>query len=177
MHRAEEIARSYIAASNRCDYESMSDLFHQDAEWIPISPIEPGRGRGAIRERYLNLVKPMNHPIINERYIADEHRCVVEFEVDHPEHGRVPIVDIFDVDRAGRDHPLGRLPPLTHGQGFPGSGSMSASWRAGGRACRSLYRPTRRPTTRSRDNVKHRHDLEQHTRLIGRCRRPPCPAV
>jgi hypothetical protein len=31
----------------------------------------------------------------------DEHHCVVEFEVDHPEHGRVPIVDIFDIDPAG----------------------------------------------------------------------------
>jgi hypothetical protein len=48
-----------------------------------------------------NLVKPMNHAIINDRYIADEHHCVVEFEVDHPEHGRVPIVDVFDIDPAG----------------------------------------------------------------------------
>ena len=79
----------------------MSDLFHEDAEWIPILPIEPRRGRAAIRDRYINDVKPMNAPIINDRYVSDEGRCVVEFEVDHPERGRVAIVDVFDVDAAG----------------------------------------------------------------------------
>lgn len=44
----------------------------------------------------------MNHPIINDRYVADKNRCVVEFEVDHPEHGRVAMVDIFDVDDSGQ---------------------------------------------------------------------------
>jgi hypothetical protein len=37
----------------------------------------------------------------SQRLRPDEHHCVVEFEVDHPEHGRVPIVDIFDIDPAG----------------------------------------------------------------------------
>ena len=101
MPTPEQIAREYIAASNRCDYEAVSALFHQDAEWIPISPIEPRRGREAIRERYLNEVRPMNHPIVNDRYIATESQCVVEFEVDHPERGRVAIVDIFDIDQNG----------------------------------------------------------------------------
>lgn len=95
-------ARAYIAASNRCDYEAMAELFHVDAEWIPIAPIPPRRGREAIRERYLTEVKPMNAPIINDTYIADEHRCVVEFEVDHPERGIVPIVDVFTFDERGQ---------------------------------------------------------------------------
>ncbi len=101
MTTPEQVARTYIAASNRRDYEAMAALFHEDAEWIPILPIEPRRGRAAIRERYLNDVKPMNAPIINDRYVADADRCVVEFEVDHPDHGIVPIVDVFDVDTAG----------------------------------------------------------------------------
>ena len=33
-----QIARDYVTASNRCDYEAMSALFHLDAEWIPMSP-------------------------------------------------------------------------------------------------------------------------------------------
>ena len=101
MTTPEQVARWYIAASNRCDYEALADLFHPTAEWIPIAGIEPRRGREAIRERYLTEVKPMNAPIINDVYIADEERCVVEFEVDHPEHGIVPIVDVFTVDNAG----------------------------------------------------------------------------
>jgi hypothetical protein len=96
------IARTYIEASNRCDYEAMSALFHEDAEWIPIAPSEPRRGRAAIRERYLNDVKPMNASIINDRYISAESACVVEFEVDHPDHGIVPIVDVFTVDTSGQ---------------------------------------------------------------------------
>jgi hypothetical protein len=38
----------------------------------------------------------------NATYIADENRCVVEFEVDHPEHGIMPIVDVFTFDEDGR---------------------------------------------------------------------------
>lgn len=102
MTTPERVARTYIEASNRCDYETMSSLFHEDAEWIPIAPIEPRRGRAAIRERYLDDVAPMNAPIINDRYIADETACVVEFEVDHPEHGIVPVVDVFTVDTSGQ---------------------------------------------------------------------------
>lgn len=101
MKTPEQVARTYIAASNRCDYEAMSALFHEDADWIPIAPMEPRRGRAAIRQRYLDDVRPMNAPIIHDVYTADDERCVVEFEVDHPEHGIVPIVDVFTVDAGG----------------------------------------------------------------------------
>ena len=101
MTRAERSARGYIAASNRNDQASMVENFHRDAEWVPLAPIEPLRGLEAIRESYLNEVRALNAPISEEVYVADEHRCVVEFVVDHPEHGRVPIVDIFDVDDDG----------------------------------------------------------------------------
>ena len=101
MTTPERTARAYIAASNRCDYEAMSDLFHQDAEWLPLAPIEPRRGRAAIRDRYLHEVRPMNAPIVRDVYTADATRCVVTFDVEHPEHGVVPIVDVFDVDAAG----------------------------------------------------------------------------
>ncbi|UTI64861.1 nuclear transport factor 2 family protein [Paraconexibacter antarcticus] len=102
MTTPERVARSYIAASNRNDQQAMVDLFHDDAEWIPISPIEPRRGKPAIAERYLNEVKAMNAPIIEDVYVADSQRCVVEFVVAHPERGHVPIVDVFDVDHEGR---------------------------------------------------------------------------
>ena len=98
MTRAERIARAYIAASNRNDQASMVATFHPEAEWIPIAPTEPLRGLEVIRERYLNEVRAVNAPIIEEVNVADEHPCMVEFVVDHPEHGRVPIVDVFDVD-------------------------------------------------------------------------------
>ena len=77
----------------------MVALFDEAAEWIPISPIEPRTGLPAIRERYLTDVKSMNAPIVDDVYVADEQRCVVEFVVDHPELGRVPIVDVFNVNR------------------------------------------------------------------------------
>ncbi len=102
MTGPERVARDYIAASNRNDQEAMAALFADDAEWIPISPIEPRRGRSAIRERYVTEVKEMNAPIVDDVYVADDHRCVVEFVVEHPEHGSVPIVDVFDVDPEGR---------------------------------------------------------------------------
>ena len=41
------------------------------------------------------------HPIIHDRYIATVGQCVVEFEVEHPEPGRVAIVDIFDINHDG----------------------------------------------------------------------------
>ena len=44
----------------------------------------------------------MNASIINDRYISAESACVVEFEVDHPDHGIVPIVDVFTVDTSGQ---------------------------------------------------------------------------
>ena len=101
MHLPEQVARSYIEASNRNDQQAMVDLFADDAEWIPISPIPPRSGKAAIAERYLTEVKAMNAPIVEATYVSDEARCVVEFIVDHPEHGRVPIVDVFDVSPAG----------------------------------------------------------------------------
>ena len=79
----------------------MADLFAEDAVWIPIAPIPARRGKAAIRERYLNEVKAMNAPIVDDVYVADEDRCVVEFIVEHPEHGRVAIVDVFDVNVQG----------------------------------------------------------------------------
>lgn len=102
MTLAERVARAYIAASNRNDQASMVENFHPDAQWIPIAPIEPLRGLEVIREHYLNEVRTLNAPIVEDVYVANEHRCVVEFVVDHPEHGRVPIVDVFDVDDDGR---------------------------------------------------------------------------
>lgn len=101
MLTPERIAREYIAASNRNDQQAMVDLFDDRAEWIPISPIEPRRGKAAISERYLTDVKEMNAPIVEDVYVSDAGRCVVEFVVNHPEHGRVPIVDVFDIDQAG----------------------------------------------------------------------------
>lgn len=102
MKRAERVARTYIEASNRGDHAAMADLFHTDAEWIPIAPIPPRRGAAAIRERYLTEVKAMNAPIIDAVYTADDQRCIVEFRVDHPEQGLLPIVDVFTVDDHGR---------------------------------------------------------------------------
>ena len=102
MKQPEQVPRTYIAASNRCDYQAMADLFHEDAEWIPIAPMEARRGREQIRERYLTDVRSMNAPIVNDRYIGDDRRCAVEFDVDHPEHGLVAIVDVFTVDDDGR---------------------------------------------------------------------------
>lgn len=102
MFEAERIARVYIAASNRNDQAVMAELFDEDAEWIPTAPIAPIKGKTAIRERYLNEVRIMNAPIIEDVYVADRRRCVVEFIVDHPDRGRVPVVDVFDVDEHGR---------------------------------------------------------------------------
>lgn len=102
MRTPERVARAYIAASNADDQHAMAELFHDDAEWIPIAPMEPRRGRAAISERYLTEVKALRAPIIEDTYTADDRRCVVEFVVDHPERGRVPIVDVFDVDPGGR---------------------------------------------------------------------------
>ncbi len=79
----------------------MAALFHDNASWIPIAPLVPRVGRAAITQRYLTDVKRMNAPIVEEVYTADEGRCVVEFVVEHPEHGRLPIVDVFDVDCDG----------------------------------------------------------------------------
>jgi len=90
-----QIARKYIAFSNVQDFNGMSDLFEENADWIPISPIEPKKGREAIRERYLNHVKNINRPIINDRYYADGLTCVVEFDVQMEDGTTVAIVDIF----------------------------------------------------------------------------------
>lgn len=98
---AEQIARRYIELSNAVDYEGMANLFALDADWIPISPIEPRRGREAIRAGYLDHVKSNNRPIVNDRYYTDGPTCVVEFEVDLGDGQRAAIVDIFTVNDTG----------------------------------------------------------------------------
>jgi hypothetical protein len=40
-------------ALQRLDYNAMANLFAEDADWIPISPVEPRKGREAIRQGYL----------------------------------------------------------------------------------------------------------------------------
>jgi ketosteroid isomerase-like protein len=96
-----EIAKSYIQYSNEANYNAMADLFAENAEWIPISPIEPRFGREAIRAGYLNHVKKINKPIINDRYYADGLTCVVEFNVQINEDELASIVDIFTFNEAG----------------------------------------------------------------------------
>jgi len=94
----ESVARRYIQLSNAVDYHAMADLFTEDAEWIPISPTQPRRGREAIRDGYLRHVKATNRPIVNDRYYTDANTCVVEFEVDLGEQGTAAIVDIFTIN-------------------------------------------------------------------------------
>ncbi len=91
----------YIELSNAVDYHAMVDLFAEDADWIPISPFEPRKGREAIRQGYLQQVKHNNRPIINDRYFADGNPCVVEFDVDLGDDGIAAIVDVFTINDNG----------------------------------------------------------------------------
>ncbi|MDQ6775914.1 MAG: nuclear transport factor 2 family protein [Actinomycetota bacterium] len=91
---AKDVARRYIELSNAVDYDAMADLFAADADWIPISPIEPRTGRDAIRRGYLEQVKHTNQPIINVRYYSDGYTCVAEFEVDLGNGSMAAIVDV-----------------------------------------------------------------------------------
>jgi ketosteroid isomerase-like protein len=99
---AEDVARRYIELSNEVDYEAMADLFAIDADWIPITPMEPRKGREAIREGYLEQVKHTNRPIINARYYADGDTCVAEFEVDLADGKVAAIVDVFTLNSEGK---------------------------------------------------------------------------
>ena len=98
---AEDVARRYVELSNAVDYEAMAELFAIDADWIPITPIEPRKGRDSIREGYLEQVKHTNRPIINARYYADGNTCVAEFEVDLGDGERAGIVDVFTLNSEG----------------------------------------------------------------------------
>jgi len=98
---AEDVARRYIELSNAVDYDAIADLFAVDAEWIPISPVEPRKGREAIRRGYLEQVRHTNRPIINARYYADGDTCVAEFEVDVGGGIMVGIVDVFTLNDDG----------------------------------------------------------------------------
>ena len=95
------IAKRYIDLSNAVDYNGMADLFAEEAEWVPISPIEPRTGREAIRAGYLNHVKSKNRPIINARYYADGLTCVVEFDVQLGASEIASIVDVFTFNERG----------------------------------------------------------------------------
>ncbi len=95
------IAKQYVDLSNAVDYNGMADLFAEEAEWVPISPLEPRRGREAIRAGYLNHVKSKNRPIINARYYADGLTCVVEFEVQLEAGETAAIVDVFTFNEHG----------------------------------------------------------------------------
>ena len=96
-----QIARKYIELSNAVDYEAMADLFSEDAEWIPISPLEPRTGREQIRDGYLKHVRERNNPIVNPRFYVDGATCVVEFEVDLGEGEFAAIVDVFTLNEDG----------------------------------------------------------------------------
>jgi hypothetical protein len=95
------IAKQYVILSNAVDYNGMANLFAEEAQWVPIAPIEPRIGREAIRAGYLNHVKSKNRPIVNARYYADGLTCVVEFEVQLEEDQRAFIVDVFTFNEAG----------------------------------------------------------------------------
>ena len=97
----EQVARKYIDFSNAVDYNAMADLFAVDAEWVPISPIEPRRGREQIREGYLSHVRERNKPIVNPRYYSDDATCVVEFEVDLGDGEFAAIVDVITCNDDG----------------------------------------------------------------------------
>lgn len=96
------IAQHYIASSNAVDYDSMADLFDENADWVPLSSIEPRKGIEAIRAAYLGQVKKVNKPIINDKYYVDGLTCVVEFEVRIDESNIVAIVDIFTFNERGK---------------------------------------------------------------------------
>jgi len=95
------VARRYVELSNAVDYDAMADLFAEDADWIPISPIEPRKGRAAIRQGYQQQVEHTNRPIINDRYYAEGDTCVVEFEVALGGDRVAAIVDVFTVNDEG----------------------------------------------------------------------------
>ena len=95
------IAKQYIALSNAVDYNGMANLFAEEAEWVPISPLEPRTGREAIRAGYLTHVKSKNRPIVNVRYYADGLTCVVEFDVQLEAGEIASIVDIFTFNERG----------------------------------------------------------------------------
>ena len=95
------IAKQYVDLSNAIDYNGMADLFAEEAEWLPITPMEPRIGREAIRAGYLNHVKSKNRPIVNARYYADGLACVVEFEVQLEDGNIAAIVDIFTFNERG----------------------------------------------------------------------------
>lgn len=97
-----QIAKRYIELSNAIEYDAMADLFDENADWLPISPVEPKKGREAIRERYINHVKNINRPIINDRYYADGLTCIVEFEVLMEDKSTIGIVDIFTFNEQGK---------------------------------------------------------------------------
>jgi len=96
-----DVARRYVELSNAVDYNAMADLFAEDADWIPISPIEPRKGREAIRQGYLKQVEHTNRPIVNDRYYAEGDTCVVEFEVQLGDDRVAAIVDVFTVNDEG----------------------------------------------------------------------------
>lgn len=98
---AEDVAHRYIELSNAVDYEAMAELFAVDADWIPITPMEPRKGRESIREGYLAQVKHTNRPIINARYYTDGDACVAEFEVDLGDGELAGIVDVFTLNSEG----------------------------------------------------------------------------
>lgn len=97
-----QIAKKYIECSNAVDYNAIADLFDENADWVPISPIEPIKGKDAIRDRYLNHVKKINRPIINDIYYADGLTCIVEFAVQMEDHSVVELVDIFTFNEQGK---------------------------------------------------------------------------
>jgi hypothetical protein len=95
------IAKQYLALSNAVDYNGRADLFAEEAEWVPISLIEPRTGREAIRAGYLNHVKSENRLISNVRHYADGLTWVVEFDVQLEAGEIASVDDIFTFNECG----------------------------------------------------------------------------
>jgi len=127
----------------------MADLSAEDADWIPISPIEPRKGREAIRQGYLQQVEHTNRPIINDRYYAEGDTCVVEFEIALRSDRVAAIVDVFTINDEGEIARLGRLPTLI--VAWPGKVPFAVrSGRHGGRPSWSGFRRGTRAQTTGR---------------------------
>jgi ketosteroid isomerase-like protein len=98
-----ETAQRYIELFNARRFREMGELFAEDGLWEPPSDTPPTRGREAIIAGYSALAQQeMTMRFAAPCFHEAGDVVVVEITMEGPEGPVGRLVDVFDVDEAGR---------------------------------------------------------------------------
>ena len=98
-----DTARQYVDLFNTRQFRAMGELFAEDGLWQPPPHSPETRGRAAIIAGYEKLADfPMTTNFTDASYYVHGNVAVVEMKATSPDSPQSSVVDVFEVDDAGK---------------------------------------------------------------------------